>query len=105
MAKKSKPKPKSVSLKSSSNPANPTNMKTSEIRDLIDFISQSGLNEVDIETSELKLHVKREPDQKVFKASAAPVMAAPIAMAAAPAATPTPATWSTVRLTSARWPR
>ena len=91
MAKKSKPKPKSVSLKSSSNPANPTNMKTSEIRDLIDFISQSGLNEVDIETSELKLHVKREPDQKVFKASAAPVMAAPIAMAAAPAATPTPA--------------
>ncbi len=44
-------------------------MKTSEIRDLIDFISQSGLNEVNIETKELKLHVKREPDQKVFKSS------------------------------------
>lgn len=44
-------------------------MKTSEIRDLIDFISKSGLNEVNIETKELKLSVKREPDQKVFKSS------------------------------------
>ena len=49
-------------------------MKTSEIRDLIDFISQSGLNEVNIETKELKLHVKREPDQKVMKSTAAPMM-------------------------------
>lgn len=64
-------------------------MKTNEIRDLIDFIAQSGLNEVDIETKELKLHVKREPDQKVMK-SAAPVMAAPVlapAVSAPPAAT------------------
>lgn len=50
-------------------------MKTSEIRDLIDFISKTGLNEVNIETKELKLHVKREPDQKIFKSSAAPMMA------------------------------
>ncbi|MCE2936766.1 MAG: acetyl-CoA carboxylase biotin carboxyl carrier protein [Cyclobacteriaceae bacterium] len=64
-------------------------MKTSEIRDLIDFISQTGLNEVNIETRELKLHVKREPDQKVLK-SAAPVMAAPMAMAP-PVAAPAPA--------------
>ncbi|MEQ8303695.1 MAG: acetyl-CoA carboxylase biotin carboxyl carrier protein [Cyclobacteriaceae bacterium] len=69
-------------------------MKTTEIRDLIDFIAQSGLNEVDIETKELKLHVKREPDQKVMKASAAPmvaaapVQAAPAAVASAPAAAP-----------------
>jgi acetyl-CoA carboxylase biotin carboxyl carrier protein len=61
----------------------PSEMQTTEIRDLIDFIAQSGLNEVDIETKELKLHVKREPDQKVMK-SAAPVMAAPIAVAAQP---------------------
>ncbi len=56
-------------------------MKTSEIRDLIDFISQSGLNEVNIETKELKLHVKREPDQKVMKSSPAPMMTmqAPVA--------------------------
>lgn len=58
-------------------------MKTNEIRDLIDFIAQSGLNEVDIETNELKLHVKREPDQKVMKASA-PVMAAPVMAQQAP---------------------
>src|SRR5688572_28894236 len=69
-------------------------MKTSEIRDLIDFISKSGLNEVNIETKELKLSVKREPDQKVFKSTPVPVVAqaaqvaAPVAQAlsAAPAA-------------------
>jgi acetyl-CoA carboxylase biotin carboxyl carrier protein len=57
----------------SSGSPNQSEMKTSEIRDLIDFISKSGLNEVDIETRDLKLHVKREPDQKVFKST--PVMA------------------------------
>ncbi|MGE0588816.1 MAG: acetyl-CoA carboxylase biotin carboxyl carrier protein [Cyclobacteriaceae bacterium] len=74
-------------------------MKTSEIRDLIDFIAHSGLNEVDIETKELKLHVKREPDQKVLKSAAAPIVAAPpmvqqspvAAPSAAPAASPAPA--------------
>lgn len=67
---------------------NQSEMKTSEIRDLIDFIAQSGLNEVNIETKELKLHVKREPDQKVFKSSPAPIAlpAAPVAAAVAPAA-------------------
>ena len=64
-------------------------MKTSEIRDLIDFISKSGLNEVNIETKELKLSVKREPDQKVFKSTPVPVVAqaaqiaAPVAQTAA----------------------
>lgn len=66
-------------------------MKTTEIRDLIDFISKSGLNEVNIETSELKLHVKREPDQKVFKST--PVMAP--ATQAPPVAT-LPATQQTI---------
>jgi acetyl-CoA carboxylase biotin carboxyl carrier protein len=69
---------------------NNSGMKPSEIRDLIDFIAQSGLNEVDIETNEIKLHVKREPDQKVLKSSA-PVMAAqpvqaPVAVATATSA-------------------
>ncbi len=73
-----------VSSSGSSEPKKQTEMKTSEIRDLIDFIAQSGLNEVDIETKELKLHVKREPDQKVLKASPQ-VMAAPVAIAPAPA--------------------
>lgn len=62
---------------------NPSDMKTSEIRDLIDFISKSGLNEVNIETKELKLHVKREPDQKILKSSAAQVMTGPAMTAAA----------------------
>src|SRR5258706_12547592 len=59
--------------------ATQSEMKTNEIRDLIDFIAQSGLNEVDIETKELKLHVKRDPDQKVLK-PCAQVMAAPVAV-------------------------
>lgn len=56
-AKKEAPSPKASS-------SNQTDMKTSEIRDLIDFIAESGLNEVNVETKELKLYVKREPDQK-----------------------------------------
>jgi acetyl-CoA carboxylase biotin carboxyl carrier protein len=65
---------------------NQSEMKTSEIRDLIDFIAESGLNEVNIETKELKLHVKREPDQKIFKSSPSPVAmpAAPVAVSIAP---------------------
>ncbi|HEY8933659.1 MAG TPA: acetyl-CoA carboxylase biotin carboxyl carrier protein [Cyclobacteriaceae bacterium] len=65
-------------------------MKTSEIRDLIDFISKSGLNEVNIETKELKLSVKREPDQKIFKSSPVPVSvaSAPAVVATAPVVAP-----------------
>ena len=70
--------------------ANPASMKTSEIRDLIDFISKSGLNEVNIETKELKLSVKREPDQKVFKSSPAITHSAPM-QAVAPVSAPAPA--------------
>jgi acetyl-CoA carboxylase biotin carboxyl carrier protein len=72
---------------------NQSEMKTSEIRDLIDFISKSGLNEVDIETKELKLHVKREPDQKVFKSTpvVAPIAAQTVATAPVAAASVAPA--------------
>lgn len=64
---------------------NNSEMKTSEIRDLIEFIAQTGLNEVDIETSDLKIHVKRERDQHVV-GTAAPVMAAaPMPVQNAPA--------------------
>jgi acetyl-CoA carboxylase biotin carboxyl carrier protein len=71
--------------------ANPASMKTSEIRDLIDFISKSGLNEVNIETKELKLSVKREPDQKVFKSSPALAHSAPIQTVAPVSAPSAPA--------------
>jgi acetyl-CoA carboxylase biotin carboxyl carrier protein len=76
-SKSSKPTEKKISPRVPSNAENRQStsgaMKTSEIRDLIDFISKTGLNEVNIETNELKLHVKREPDQKILK-SAAPVV-------------------------------
>jgi acetyl-CoA carboxylase biotin carboxyl carrier protein len=64
---------------SDSDSRNQPEMKTTEIRDLIDFISKSGLNEVNIETKELKLHVKREPDQKVFKSTPVVTSMAPSA--------------------------
>ena len=72
-------------------------MKTSEIRDLIDFISKSGLNEVNIETKELKLSVKREPDQKVFKSTPVPVVAQ-----AAPLTAPVTAAIPTTAASSAK---
>ena len=89
MSKGTGPKVKSKSQsngKSEGSKSKYPEMKTSEIRDLIDFISQSGLNEVNIETKELKLHVKREPDQKVMKSSPAPMLT----MQAAPVAAPAP---------------
>ena len=59
-------------------------MKSKEIRDLIDFISSTGLNEVNIETEELKLSVIRDP--KVKTQTTAPVqMQAPVVQATAPA--------------------
>jgi acetyl-CoA carboxylase biotin carboxyl carrier protein len=80
MATKKSIPSKSPSTNGSSETKKQSEMKTSEIRDLIDFIAQSGLNEVDIETKELKIHVKREPDQKVMKSSSPThIMAAPVA--------------------------
>lgn len=85
---------KPINVVSESGPTNQPGMKTSEIRDLIDFISKSGLNEVNIETSELKLQVKREPDQKVFKSTpvvapmAAPVVASQAPVSSAPTSAP-----------------
>jgi acetyl-CoA carboxylase biotin carboxyl carrier protein len=74
-------------------------MSTQDIQQLIDFISKSGLDEVKIETSELKINVKRSATPTVVTAApvAAPAPAplaapAPVAVAAAPApAAPAPA--------------
>ena len=65
-------------------------MKTKEIRDLIDFISKSGLNEVNIETEELKISVKRDAEVQTQIMNSAPSIVAPAAqpMAAAPAPAP-----------------
>jgi acetyl-CoA carboxylase biotin carboxyl carrier protein len=68
-ASKSQAKKEIKSSKPSPTTGPQPEMKTAEIRDLIDFISKTGLNEVNIETKELKLHVKREPDQKIMRSS------------------------------------
>ncbi|MDX5348749.1 MAG: acetyl-CoA carboxylase biotin carboxyl carrier protein [Hymenobacteraceae bacterium] len=70
-------------------------MKAKELQDLIDFISKSGLNKVDIETEEFKLSIEREASQKVkYYGGGAPMHAAPAPMqmpAAAPAQPSAPA--------------
>ncbi|MDH5608164.1 MAG: acetyl-CoA carboxylase biotin carboxyl carrier protein [Cyclobacteriaceae bacterium] len=72
-------------------------MKAKEIRDLIDFISNTGLEEVNIETEEFKIKVKRSSEATFQAAPAiAPAPVVPAAQAApqapaAPAAVPAPA--------------
>jgi acetyl-CoA carboxylase biotin carboxyl carrier protein len=72
-------------------------MKVKEIRDLIDFLSESGLEEVNIETEEFKIKIKRSADVQVVAGPAALPMAAPAPVAPAPvsaapvAASPAPA--------------
>ncbi len=72
-------------------------MSTQDIQQLIDFISKSGLDEVKIETSELKINVKRSATPTMIAAPApaalpagapvaAPPPAQPVAISAAPAA-------------------
>jgi acetyl-CoA carboxylase biotin carboxyl carrier protein len=68
-------------------------MDTKDIQQLLDFIAQSGLDEVNVETSELKLNVKRHSAAPVavVAAPAPQVVAAAPAPVAAPATTPSPA--------------
>lgn len=62
-------------------------METKEIQKLIDFIAQSGLDEVNIETADLKIKVKRYGAAPVVSYTPAPVAApAPAIAPAAPAA-------------------
>ncbi|MCP4460324.1 MAG: acetyl-CoA carboxylase biotin carboxyl carrier protein [Cytophagales bacterium] len=67
-------------------------MKAKEIQDLINFISDTGLEEVNIETDQFKLKIKRSTNAQVT-AALAPVAAAAIPAAPAPTnpqvATPT----------------
>ena len=67
-------------------------MSTQDIQQLIDFISKSGLDEVKIETSELKLNVKRSATLTMIAAPApAPMPAAAPLPSVAPVALPAPA--------------
>ncbi len=65
-------------------------METKEIQKLIDFIAQSGLDEVNIETSELKIKVKRNATPTSTAAATAALPAAPAPAPAQPTA-PAPA--------------
>ncbi|MFA0960710.1 acetyl-CoA carboxylase biotin carboxyl carrier protein [Roseivirga sp. BDSF3-8] len=58
-------------------------MKAKEIQELIDFISQSGLDEVNIETEEFKIKVKKHSEARVQAGTPAP--STPAAPAPAPA--------------------
>jgi acetyl-CoA carboxylase biotin carboxyl carrier protein len=48
-------------------------MKAKEIQELIDFISNSGLAEVKIETEEFKLSIKKYSEAPIVKVESAPV--------------------------------
>jgi acetyl-CoA carboxylase biotin carboxyl carrier protein len=61
-------------------------METKEIQKLIDFIAQSGLDEVNIETTDLKIKVKRYGSAPTASASAAPGTPAPSFAPAVPTA-------------------
>lgn len=65
-------------------------MKAKEIQDLIDFISNSGLAEVKIETDEFKLSIKKYSESPIVKMESAPISAAapahPVTAAPAPTA-------------------
>jgi acetyl-CoA carboxylase biotin carboxyl carrier protein len=70
-------------------------MNTQDIQQLIDFISKSGLDEVKIETTELKINVKRSATPTIIAAAPAavpPPLAAPAPVAAPLAIAPAPAT-------------
>ena len=77
-------------------------MKLTEIQDLIKFVSKSGVNEVELETKEVKIVIRTgkqaaqvvyqsAPQQQYMQAPAQQNIAAPAAEAAAPVATATPA--------------
>lgn len=63
-------------------------MKAKEIQELINFLSESGLEEVNIETDNFKVSIKRSAEQHVIASAPATMAAAP---APAPQAAPAPA--------------
>jgi acetyl-CoA carboxylase biotin carboxyl carrier protein len=63
-------------------------MKAKELRDLIDFIAQSGLAEVNIETEEFKISVKRYTEAPAVTQSSVPVPPPAVVHQQVPVATP-----------------
>lgn len=61
-------------------------MKPKEIQELIDFVANTGLAEVNIETEQFKLNIKKYPDVMKSEAPTYSAPALPVAAAAAPVA-------------------
>ena len=71
-------------------------MKLTEIQDLIKFVSKSGVNEVELETKEIKIVIKTGKQSTaapvVYQAAPAQITTAPAQVMAAPVATAAPST-------------
>jgi acetyl-CoA carboxylase biotin carboxyl carrier protein len=63
-------------------------MKLSEIQDLIKFVSKSGVNEVELETKEVKIVIKtgKQNNSVVYQQAPQQMVAAPVQHIAAPVA-------------------
>ena len=66
-------------------------MKLTEIQDLIKFVSKSGVNEVELETKEIKIVIKtgKQAAPVVYQAAPTQITTAPAQVVAAPVATTT----------------
>ncbi|MBI3521249.1 MAG: acetyl-CoA carboxylase biotin carboxyl carrier protein [Bacteroidetes bacterium] len=78
-------------------------MKLTEIQDLIKFVSKSGVNEVELETKEIKIVIKtgKQAAPVVYQAAPAQITTAPAQVVAAPVANTTPAAETTPPATTA----
>ena len=67
-------------------------MKLTEIQDLIKFVSKSGVNEVELETKEIKIVIKtgKQTAPVMYQAAPAQITTAPAQVMAAPVANPNP---------------
>jgi acetyl-CoA carboxylase biotin carboxyl carrier protein len=65
-------------------------MKAKEIQELIDFIAKSGLEEVNIETEQFKLKVKRNSPTQYKYPESVPQPVVPVVIPSAAAAVPQP---------------
>ncbi|MCD6017790.1 MAG: acetyl-CoA carboxylase, biotin carboxyl carrier protein [Bacteroidetes bacterium] len=67
-------------------------MKLTEIQDLIKFVSKSGVNEVELETKEIKIVIKtgKQAAPMMYQAAPTQITTAPAQVMAAPVANPNP---------------
>jgi acetyl-CoA carboxylase biotin carboxyl carrier protein len=76
-------------------------MKLTEIQDLIKFVSKSGVNEVELETKEIKIVIKtgKQAAPVMYQAAPSQITTAPAQVVAAPVANTTTAAETTTPVT------